>query len=587
MNKKPLFGMTFFMLIAIVLIATVPLTLFNVKNFKDFFYGETEDYLLESCAVLKNLYPKSTEGDAQKTAAEFALRASADTTLRVTIISEDGSVIADSHSDTESMNNHSDRPEIIGALASGSGAAVRNSATMTYPMMYAAVRMDLPGGTRILRTARSLSDVEASIENINKSALLISVIMLTAAGWASFILAGNVSRLLNKISTTSRHYASGNFDEKCSIVRPGVIAGIADDLNLMGKQLKDRFDTIETQKNELHLMLNNMSEAVIFTDHNMKVIRMNGAAEKLFDIRENNQQGRSILEIFMNSRLNDFAERLIAEGRPLVEEISLDLPKPVTLEISGTVLPDSAGAHMSSLLLVMHDITRNKQLEQMRKDFVANVSHELKTPVTLIKGYIETLLDSPPGAPDRTREFLEIMEKHSLRIEAIIEDLLTLSGIERGEIKELEREHIPAIDLITSAASSCGPAAEEKKISISIDCDESIIMRVYPLMAEQALVNLIDNAVKYSPEGTRIKIKAEASEDGRTCLSVKDQGCGISADEQARVFERFYRVDKARSRESGGTGLGLSIVRHIALSHNGTIRVESTPGKGSRFILCI
>ncbi|MBI9106307.1 MAG: PAS domain-containing protein [Spirochaetales bacterium] len=588
MKNRPLLARTFSILIVIVLIAIVPLTLFNINSFKKFFYLETESYLQEDCSILKNLFPSDIEPENRQALRDFTLRAAESTNLRITIIREDGQVLADSHSESDAMNNHADRPEIIEALSGGFGSAVRNSATMAYEMMYTAVRLNFADGSvGSLRIARSLSDVHENIRSISRRSILICIIMLAIVGWISLILAGNVSRILLKISSASRLYASGNFTEKLEISRPAEIAAIADDLNLMGRQLNERIETIEEQKNELQLMLNNMTEAVLFTDEELRVLRINGAAEKLFNIEGKNQQGKSILEIFRNSHLNDFAEKLLSKRKSRVEEISLDLPKPVILEVSGTVLYDSTGENINSVLLVMHDITRTKQLEQMRKDFVANVSHELKTPVTLIKGYIETLLDCPAGAPDKSREFLQIMEKHSLRIEAIINDLLTLSGIEKGGSEELTLEKIPAIDLITSAASSCRGGADEKKITISIDCDESIMMNIYPLMAEQALINLIDNAVKYSGTGTKIIIKAESAPDGKTCLRVKDQGCGISPEHQDRIFERFYRVDKDRSTNSGGTGLGLSIVRHIALSHNGTINVESRPGKGAEFILCI
>ena len=371
------------------------------------------------------------------------------------------------------------------------------------------------------------------------------------------------------------------------ISRPEEIAGIADDLNSMGEQLRDRIETVEGQKNELQLILDNMTEPVLYIDRDLHLLRINGAAEKLFSISENEHRGKSILEIFMNNEFNNFAESLVEQGRSMEKVITLALPKLVHLEIHGTVLFDSAAKDVEALLLVMHDITKTKKLEEMRKDFVANVSHELKTPVTMIKGYVETLLDSPKRDPEKTSDFLRIIEKHSLRVEAIINDLLFLSGIEKSDADTLTLERIPAIDLITSAVSSSTPAAEEKNISIEVSCNEDIMMDVYPLLAEQAVINLVDNAVKYSDPGTVIKIKVSSTSDGKICLKVKDQGCGIAPDQQERIFERFYRVDKARSRDSGGTGLGLSIVKHIALTHNGTIEIDSKPGKGSVFTLCI
>jgi two-component system phosphate regulon sensor histidine kinase PhoR len=356
----------------------------------------------------------------------------------------------------------------------------------------------------------------------------------------------------------------------------------------MGQQLKERITTVESQKNELQLILDNMTEPVLFTDKSLRVIRINKAAEKLFKIREFQHKGKSILEVFMNSQFQDFAENLLASGKPGVQEITLDRPRTIHLEIHGTtVLDNSAEEKITALLLVMHDVTRAKNVEQMRKDFVSNVSHELKTPVTMIKGYIETLLYSQEDDIEKYRHFLQIMEKHSTRIEAIISDLLLLSGIEKNEIDKLTLEKTSALDLITSAVTSCAHRAEEKNISISINCDENLEVIVFPLLAEQAIINLVDNAIKYSDSESQINIEAKLMKDGKTCFSISDEGCGISEDQQDRIFERFYRVDKARSSESGGTGLGLSIVKHIAMCHNGTIEVKSSPGKGSEFTLCI
>ena len=587
MRKRPLFGATFLTLIAMVLLAIAPLTIFNIQGFKNFFYTETELSLIESGSLLKNLFPLNNLEDTELLAS-YAEKASESTKLRVTIIKEDGTVVSDSHNNFADMNNHADRPEIIKAIKEGRGSSVRTSTTMAHEMMYAAVRVNFADDTAgTIRLARSLEDIETRINGITRTTLLIGIIALALAVWISFLVAGKVSEIIKQIKVTSRYYASGDFSEKLMISKPEEIAEIADDLNAMGEQLKDRIETIEGQKNELQLILDSMTEPVIFTDHNLHLVRVNGAAEKLFGISEEADKGKSLIEIFMNSEFNNFAESLIKDGVSREEDITLNLPKAVQLEMHGTVLFDNNREDVIALLLVMHDITKTKQLEKMRKDFVANVSHELKTPITMIKGYVETLLDSPDKDQLKTKEFLKIIERHSLRVEAIINDLLFLSGLEKNDSDNLELENIPAIDLITSAVAGCEAHAEEKNIKFSISCADDITMNVYPMLAEQAVINLIDNAIKYSNNGTVIKIKAGTSEDGKTCLSVKDQGCGIAVEQQARIFERFYRVDKARSRDSGGTGLGLSIVKHIALTHNGSIDLKSTPGKGSEFTLCI
>ncbi|MDC7225751.1 MAG: ATP-binding protein [Spirochaetales bacterium] len=587
MKTRPLFGGTFIILITMVVIAIAPITIFNIQGFKDFFYSETEIYLIESCSLIKNLFPAYNSEDSSELES-FADHAADSTRLRVTIIDDSGLVLSDSHNIITEMNNHADRPEVVSAMRDGIGTSVRNSATMANEMMYAAVRVDFRDSSKgTIRLARSLADIEERISRITRNTLLAGFIALALAAWVSFLVAGHVSLLIKKIKVTSRFYASGDFSEQLMISHPEEIAELADDLNEMGDQLKERIEMIEEQKNELQLILDNMTEPVLYTDKDLHLLRINGAAEKLFNIQEENHKGKSILEVFMNSELNSFAEMLVRERLSKETIINLDLPKTFHLEIHGTVLFDNSGDNVIALLLVMHDITKTRKLEEMRKDFVANVSHELKTPVTMIKGYVETLLDSPERDPAKTDEFLQIIERHSLRVEAIINDLLFLSGIEKNDSDSLALEDIPAIDLITSAVTSCEPNAEDKDIKINIECDENIMMNVYPLLAEQAVINLVDNAVKYSGKGTEIFVRVKPGENGKTCLTVRDQGCGITAGQQERIFERFYRVDKARSRESGGTGLGLSIVKHIALTHNGSINLKSTPGEGSEFTLCI
>lgn len=587
MKHKPLFSITFTTLIAMVLLAVAPISIFNIKNFREFFHEETELFLLEGCRVLKNLYPQYSSKDSQAL-SDFAESAANATSLRVTITREDGTVLSDSHNDPAKMNNHALRPEIKAAMKEGSGTSIRNSPTMENEMMYAAIRISFTDGKNgTIRIARSIEEIDSRIRSITRSVFVIGFIAFALAIWISFVVANKVSEIISKVKSTSRYYASGDFSGQLQIHSPVDIAEIADDLNQMGIQLKQRIEKIEEQKSELRLILDSMTEPVLYTDSSLHTIKINRSAEKLFGINEDDDSGKSIIEIFMNSELNGFAENLVKTGESGEAVIMLNLPRPVDLEINGTVLFDASEKNVIALLLVMHDITKTKKLEQMRKDFVSNVSHELKTPVTMIKGYVETMLDNPERSKEETNKFLQIIEKHSLRVEAIINDLLFLSGIEKNGSGNLTLEKIPAIDLITSAASSCEAIAEEKNIKIKISCDENLEMEVYPLLAEQALINLVNNAVKYSEKGTEIKIKAFRNENGRSCLTVKDQGCGIAPADQERIFERFYRVDKARSRESGGTGLGLSIVKHIALTHNGSINLKSIPGKGSTFTLCL
>jgi two-component system phosphate regulon sensor histidine kinase PhoR len=248
----------------------------------------------------------------------------------------------------------------------------------------------------------------------------------------------------------------------------------------------------------------------------------------------------------------------------------------------GTLLQDAQGKQIGALI-VLNDVTRLRRLEKIRRDFVANVSHEIKTPITAIKGFVETLREGAVKNPDDAERFLGIIEKHVERLEAIIEDLLSLSRIERGtEREENELVEKSVKDVLDTAIRVCEVGAVARKIDIELSCPENLFSKMEPRLLEQAVVNLLDNAVKYSNEESSIRVEASQGE-GEIILSVRDEGCGIEKKHLSRLFERFYRVDKARSRQLGGTGLGLAIVKHIAQAHGGHVNVESTPGKGSTF----
>jgi two-component system phosphate regulon sensor histidine kinase PhoR len=313
-----------------------------------------------------------------------------------------------------------------------------------------------------------------------------------------------------------------------------------------------------------------------------RVISMNHAAGRMFGCNPSRAQGRSIQELVRNTILQQFVTGALSSQEPVEKDIVLSSNGERFLSGHGSVLGDAKGKQIGALI-VLNDVTRIRKLEKIRRDFVANVSHEIKTPITAIKGFVETLLDGPIENPDDAKRFLIIIQKHADRLEAIIEDLLSLSRIEReAEREEVELEEERVKDVLQGAIQACEISTVAKKMEIELICDEDIKARMNPPLLEQALVNLLDNAIKYSDEGSIVHMETTQTEN-EIAISVRDQGCGIDAEHLPRVFERFYRVDKARSRELGGTGLGLAIVKHIAQAHGGRVSVDSTPGKGSTF----
>lgn len=352
----------------------------------------------------------------------------------------------------------------------------------------------------------------------------------------------------------------------------------------MAQHLDQRLRNVLEKRNEQEAVLGSMVEGVLAVDREERLINLNRAAAELFNIEEGVFHGRPLQELIRNSDLNRFVKLTLSSSIPVEGEIVLFEEEERTLQANGTVLRDSQN-HRMGALIVLNDVTRLKKLETMRRDFVANVSHELKTPITSIKGFVETLLDGAMENPEDTKRFLAIMANQADRLNAIIEDLLSLSRIEQQtEQSEIALEPSSIQSICEAAVQLCAAKAKEKDIPLTWNCEPGLKGKVNPALLEQALVNLLDNAIKYSEPGQPVELVCERH-GGELLLSVRDHGPGIDKAHLTRVFERFYRIDKGRSRKLGGTGLGLAIVKHIAQAHHGNVQVESELGKGSVFTL--
>jgi two-component system phosphate regulon sensor histidine kinase PhoR len=327
-----------------------------------------------------------------------------------------------------------------------------------------------------------------------------------------------------------------------------------------------------------------MAEGVLAVDSQERVISMNTASRRLLSIDPAQAAGRPLGEVVRNADLSRFISRALACPEPIEADVLLLGDRQRVMQAHGSALHDSEGQAIGAVI-VLNDVTDFRRLEHIRRDFVANVSHELKTPITSIKGFVETLLDGAIKDPVDSQRFLQIIAKQADRLHAIIEDLLSLSKIEqREDADDIALEPGNVRGVLESAVHVCQAAAAEQDISIALDCDSQLRARINPVLLEQAIVNLLDNAIKYSDPGREVRLSAQASGD-EVLIHVADRGCGIADDQVARIFERFYRVDRARSRKLGGTGLGLAIVKHIVQTHRGRVTVESTLGVGSTFTI--
>jgi two-component system phosphate regulon sensor histidine kinase PhoR len=419
------------------------------------------------------------------------------------------------------------------------------------------------------------------IEMVAGGLLLLALI---AAG--SLGLAARLARPIEEMKSAADRLRAGRLDARMPIPDSAELAGLAEAINQLAEDLGGKVRLLEQQRNEQAAVLSSMAEGVIAVDEEQRIMSINSAAARLFGRPAVEVMDRSLPEVVRNSELQKLVARALEQPGAQESEFVLFNGAERSLHAHASALIGSDGRHLGALV-VLHDVTRLRQLERVRRDFVANVSHELKTPITSIKGFVETLLDGALADPPAAQRFLEIIRRQAERLGAIIEDLLALSRIEQeAERNEIALQPSAIRPVLESAIRLCEAKAAAKGIRVQLDCDGETAAPINAPLLEQAIVNLLDNAIKYSEAGREVRLEARRAA-GELGIRVSDQGCGIPAEHLGRIFERFYRVDKARSRQMGGTGLGLSIVKHIVQAHRGRVTVESEPGRGSTFTVLL
>lgn len=505
---------------------------------------------------------------------------------RITIVLPDGRVVGDSEEDPQKMDNHRDRPEVRRAFLAGEGRSTRFSRTVRKRMLYLGIRAGLPEREpAILRLSVPMTGLEQALEIVEKKIVVWGFLIALAAGLSSLLLARRLSRPIQELKRAADRLKQGDLSLRPPMSRITEVDALAETMHRMGQDLHRRIETVTLQRNEIESVLSSMVEGVLAVDTGERVIRMNEAAGKMLQCDPRRVQGRGIEEAIRNPGLQRFVKKALSAGDVTAEEdIVLSAGEELFVTCHGSALRDGEG-RQTGALVVLNDVTRLRKLEKIRRDFVANVSHEIKTPITAVKGFLETLSDGAMKSPAEAARFLAIMEKHVLRLEAIVEDLLCLSRIEQEEERGgILRSTVPLEPILHAAVQLCEAGAAAKGIHIQISCPKDLTAHLNPPLLEQAVVNLLENAVKYSHPGNPVDLTAERG-GGEIVIRVRDQGPGIDPAHHDRLFERFYRVDKARSRQEGGTGLGLSIVKHIVQAHGGRVTVQSVPGKGSAFTL--
>jgi two-component system phosphate regulon sensor histidine kinase PhoR len=524
------------------------------------------------------------------TAQEFVHRVAKPTGARVTLIAPDGRVIGESDLDLAGLSqleNHAGRPEVRAALAGHRGRDLRRSATIAAPLLYVAA--PVRDGDRVigvLRLALPLSAVTASYATLHGVMLAGGAVALLVALGIGLFVAGRVTRPVVEMQSIARQMSEGSFLVRAPTRSTDEIGTLGRSLNVMAGRLREKIQDIEQEQAKITAILDGMVEGVIAVDGQEHILLMNERARIMFALGPARGEGKPFLEVIRNADLHEIFRAVhgAAGAATVRREVVVSGPAPRILQVNAVRL--AMGGEGPGSVMVLHDVTALRQLERVRTEFVANVSHELRTPLTAIQGYLETLLSGALEERENARRFLEIVLRHSERLGRLLNDLTDLSNIELGKVT-LRREPVRLDEVVASVLAIIGPRAAGSRVTVSADIPAGLpIVSADRDRLAQILINLVDNAVKYTPSGGSVTVTARERE-GAIEVAIADTGIGIPPADLPRITERFYRVDKARSRELGGTGLGLAIVKHLVVAHGGDLHIESEQERGTtvRFTL--
>jgi two-component system phosphate regulon sensor histidine kinase PhoR len=584
MKRKSLFWHIFPAFFALEIITLAAVAWFATRSFRDFHYGRTRD-ALESIGHLAAQQIKAGAPALEPSVVSAMCRTmSKPSHARLTVVTPPGIVIADSDYDPSSMDNHADRPEIRQAWKSGFGTRIRLSGTLQEEMMYVAVPLRSGGeNVAVVRAARALDDINQAARTLTERVILFGVLVALLGAGVATVVARRITHPLDQIREGAEAFAAGNLDQKLPSSTVSEIDVLTSAMNRMSEELNDRIATITRQRDEENALFSCMTEAVIAVDTERCVIKMNDSARAVLDARFDQDGPTPIAEVIRNADLLKIVDATLGSDEPTEGDIFIP-ERELYLQAHGTALHDSDGHHVGAVIAI-NDVTRLRRLATMRRDFVANVSHELKTPITSIKGFAETLVDEASPEDPQLLRFLEIINHQADRLQSIVEDLLALADIEHCTERDAIEFSVGSVArLVENAAGACQTAARERDITLAVESEDGMSLSMNPQLLEQAVTNLIDNAIRYSFEHTTVNVSAKR-DGAEVAISVQDEGPGIARKHLPRLFERFYRVDKSRSRKLGGTGLGLAICKRITLAHGGRVAVESVLGKGSTFTI--
>ncbi len=583
--------MIFIRMVILLSLFFIVLTLFTLSSYRSFFYKTTQSELYERTSMFSGRFTQLLldRQDSSQNIQSAVDQLAAQGNIRITVILPEGTVIADSHENAAAMENHGDRPEIQTALNEGRGHNLRYSDTLEKQMLYTAIELNSKGAlVGVLRMAVSTEALQNQLTVLIREIIFGGLIIVIGSAISAWWISRRISKPLETLKQGAVDVSHGNLDKRIPAFMTRELDEMSQAMNRMAAELQKRILTITTQQHREEQILPNMMDGIITTTPDGYIASINPSAAKLLHVSESHTPGKQWNQVIEVEELRDFIAECLAEQPEHAKKVFFNELRNNYLQIRFGLLKGSEQEINAGALILLQDVTQSHQMEIMRKDFVSSVSHELRTPVTAIKGFVETLLDEEQKLDPTTVNFLKIIGSHSDRLINIVNDLLSLSKIEHmNERSTISFEAMEIETAIMQAIKACRYTAGERGISLTPHCETGIQAHINSQLIMQACINLIDNAIKYSRPNTEVKISCYRDFKGYVCISVSDKGIGIPEAHKERIFERFYRIDKARSREMGGTGLGLAIVKHIVRAHNGSITVSSSEDVGSTFIITL
>lgn len=500
--------------------------------------------------------------------------------VRTTIVNQDGLVLADTDGNIETMSNHADRKEIRETLASNRiSVALRYSDTVNADHLYSAIPIDYAGETHVLRISMPLEElksINSTIQNIAMTSIALFSLLAIILG---IFITKKVMKPIDELTVAANDIAEGNYGQKIQSDSKDQIGALTHSFNKMSESLALSMKEIKDRNIELESILNSMINGVIAIDKDKKILTINRKSFEILNLPNDYvAENESMYRIIRNDEIAELINSAIMHSTSKVKEVHyVHLDKILRIYVNPILTSDN---QTIGSIVVLEDVSQIRKLEQMRSDFVSNVSHELKTPLTSIKGFVDTLKNGALNQPEIAMRFLDIIDIESERLYRLINDILSLSEIERMD-HEVEASDVQVNDVVEEVIDMLEIKAQEKGLALEVQMPAPVQMYANRDRLKQVLINLVDNAIKYTDKGS-VNIMVE-DVPSWVKIKVSDTGPGFSKEHKERLFERFYRIDKGRSRTQGGTGLGLSIVKHIVLLYNGQITVESEPGKGTTF----